>query len=261
MEMAMTICMKESRYEHPTRKKKDKKTVNLFVFLPDDIFLDILKKLPDAILRCKAKYVCRRWCNLINNMILLDCASSILQKTGDLTARSIPSISIKLEHENYCLWRSTIISALETFELESFVLAPNPPSETRHVAPSTVPPTMEPNPDYLLWKKRDRQILLWLKSMLGCSLAIVAHAQTRARRMSMKHQLQILSKGSLSMLDYVERKRAIADSLAANLNPVSNEDVIGFILNELDSSYGPFTYAFMIKDQDSTIDDLIGLLL
>ncbi|KAL4573553.1 hypothetical protein LXL04_020363 [Taraxacum kok-saghyz] len=46
----------------------------------------------------------------------------------------IPSISIKLDRDNYSLWRSTIISALETFELETFeleafVLAPSPPAE------------------------------------------------------------------------------------------------------------------------------------
>lgn len=74
-------------------------------------------------------------------------------------------------------------------------------------------------------------------------------AQTRARRMSMKHQLQTLTKGSLMILDYVERKRAIADSLADSPNPISTEDLISHILNGLDLSYGPFMSAFMIRDE------------
>lgn len=58
--------------------------------------------------------------------------------------------------------------------------------------------------------------------------------------MAMKVQLQNLSKGSLSMLDYIERKRCIADSLAENLHPVSWEDLISYILTWLDCSYAAF---------------------
>lgn len=43
-------------------------------------------------------------------------------------------------------------------------------------------------------------------------------AQTHAQRMTMRQQLQTLSKGSLSMLDYLERKRQIAYSLAENIS-------------------------------------------
>ncbi|CAN0910575.1 hypothetical protein LINGRAHAP2_LOCUS26367 [Linum grandiflorum] len=57
-------------------------------------------------------------------------------------------------------------------------------------------------------------------------------AQTRARRMQLKLQLQSLSKGSLSMFEYLEKKRAIADSLAADQQPISDEDLIGYILTE-----------------------------
>nr|KAJ0201977.1 hypothetical protein LSAT_V11C600316360 [Lactuca sativa] len=42
----------------------------------------------------------------------------------------IPSINIKLDHDNYSLWRSNILSALATFDLAEFVLSPIPPIET-----------------------------------------------------------------------------------------------------------------------------------
>nr|KAJ0215307.1 hypothetical protein LSAT_V11C300109680 [Lactuca sativa] len=63
------------------------------------------------------------------------------------------------------------------------------------------------------------------------------------------------------MIDNVEKKRVIADSLVENLTPFSTEDLIFHIFNGLDSSYRPFIAAFMIKDDNASIDDLIGLFL
>ncbi|KAI3788464.1 hypothetical protein L2E82_01232 [Cichorium intybus] len=88
MEIEMSKCMKESKDEQTSKKRKRKK-VDRFVFLPDDILLDILKRVPDCFLRYKAKYVCRRWFNIITNKILLDHASFILQKTGTITVRVV----------------------------------------------------------------------------------------------------------------------------------------------------------------------------
>ncbi|KAL4589837.1 hypothetical protein LXL04_002748 [Taraxacum kok-saghyz] len=70
-----------------------------------------------------------------NHQLILGLATS--------SSFQIPSINIKPEHENYSLWRTTIISALETFDLESFVLAPAPPAETRAITPPTTPPTFQ----------------------------------------------------------------------------------------------------------------------
>ena len=87
----------------------------------------------------------------------------------------ILSINIKIETSNFCLWRNNIISVLETFDLESFILHPNPPPETITITQADAEPTIEANPAYMLWKKRDRYVLLWLKSTLAeIALAIVA---------------------------------------------------------------------------------------
>ncbi|CAI9273670.1 unnamed protein product [Lactuca saligna] len=87
MKMTIGKFRKEFEYEHMTRNQNK---VNGVVFFPDDILLDILKRLPDAFLRYKAKYVCRRWFHIITNMILLDHASFILQKpTGIYRARHV----------------------------------------------------------------------------------------------------------------------------------------------------------------------------
>ncbi|KAL4576210.1 hypothetical protein LXL04_012301 [Taraxacum kok-saghyz] len=72
------------------RMEMMKKEVDPFVSLPNDILLDILKKLPDPVLRYKAKYVCKRWFDIITNTILLDDASFIIQKSsGIYTSRVV----------------------------------------------------------------------------------------------------------------------------------------------------------------------------
>ncbi|KAL4582600.1 hypothetical protein LXL04_007155 [Taraxacum kok-saghyz] len=81
----------------------------------------------------------------------------------------IPPIGIKLSKENYSLWKTTVIFALECFELESFILDPKPPSAVIHTEPvalSTAAATETPNPEFVTWKKKDRFVLLWLKSTL-----------------------------------------------------------------------------------------------
>lgn len=140
----------------------------------------------------------------------------------------IPSLSIKLDRANYPLWRTTIIYALECFELESFVLAPFPPTKTIPAPPTddetTIAGASHPNLDYIPWEKKDGFVLLWLKSTLTeCSLAYVARststnqawlilertfqAQTRDQRMQLTKILQTIIKGASSMIDYLDQKR------------------------------------------------------
>lgn len=161
-----------------------------------------------------------------------------LTNSNSLLNFQIPSIRVKLDRDNYVLWKTDIVSTLETFDLESHIINPKPPPETQVVpAIETTPTSTEPNPEFTTWKKRDRYVLLWLKSRLSeRSLALVSRSttsqmawvviektfksQTGARRMAMQTQLQPLPKGSLSMMEYIEKKRPISDSLAKDLNPI-----------------------------------------
>ena len=58
------------------------------------------------------------------------------------------------------------------------------------------------------------------------------------------------------MLEYVEHKRAIAKSLADDPNPTSTEDLIAYILNGVDASYGPFTSVFRASTMESLMEEL-----
>ncbi|CAN0843601.1 Retrovirus-related Pol polyprotein from transposon RE1 [Linum grandiflorum] len=210
----------------------------------------------------------------MNTLNLLTMATS-----SSSTPLQLPLITIKLDRENFSLWRSTVLSVLQIFDLDPYVMAPKPPAETRLVPDAEGGESVsEPNPAYVTWKRSDRLVLLWLRSTLSDrALSLVVRAasshaawvtieksfqhQTRARRMHLKVQLQSLSKGALTMLEYIEQKRAIADSLADDLQPISDEDLIGHLLFGLDASYDGFATAFMMAADRLTVDDLVGLLL
>ncbi|XP_023757179.1 uncharacterized protein LOC111905698 [Lactuca sativa] len=85
LKRALRSCRRQSKSEHVTKKKK---SLDGFALLPDDVLLEILKKLPPDLLRYKVKFVCRRWFFLITDNILFDHASLILQtSTGSNTIR------------------------------------------------------------------------------------------------------------------------------------------------------------------------------
>ncbi|XP_020272045.1 uncharacterized protein LOC109847214 [Asparagus officinalis] len=189
----------------------------------------------------------------------------------------IQSINVKLDRTDFSLWRNTVLLALQAFELEAHILTDDSSPQYK---PQTVDVTTPPgsNSEYITWRHCDRFVLLWLRSTLSeRALATIVRAttarqawttidrtfkaQSRARRMALKNQLQSLLKGSLSIIEYFEKKRAIADALDENFQHISNEDLTGYILNGLDSLYGPFITSFMMRPEETNVDDLLGLLL
>lgn len=94
---------------------------------------------------------------------------------SDDASPSLPN-TIKLDRDNYCLWKTTIISTLETFDLESFVLSPTPPLDA---IPDPDTGNANPDPAFAPWKKKDRFILMWIRStLLERLLALVARSTT-----------------------------------------------------------------------------------
>ncbi|KAL9689406.1 hypothetical protein QQ045_009791 [Rhodiola kirilowii] len=181
-----------------------------------------------------------------------------------------PNLSIKLDRTNYYAWHRVILSTLEAFNLDSYVTES---SQTKPEAADAM--AMQA---YLAWRQRDRLILVWLQSTLSerilCYVARASstfeiwtmlqqlfQSQTRARLQQLKSSLQSLSKGSLSMMEYIEKKRSIVDSLTECEYMVSNDDFLACILQGLDSSYGPFKTAVNMRIEPIDPDELTGLLL
>ena len=72
-------------------------------------------------------------------------------------------------------------------------------------------------------------------------LSNLYQSQYRARVMHLRHQLQTTTKGSSTIMDYVDKKRTISHSLALAARPIIDEELMSAILFGLESSYGPFS--------------------
>ena len=92
-------------------------------------------------------------------------------------------------------------------------------------------------------------------------LSNLYQSQSRARVMQLRHQLQTTTKGSSTIMDYVDKKRTISHSLALAARPITDEELMSDILFGLDSSYGPFRFAINPHLDNLTTDSLLGLLL
>ncbi|KAH0658877.1 hypothetical protein KY285_027424 [Solanum tuberosum] len=195
---------------------------------------------------------------------------------------SLPPLNFTLTQDNYLLWETTIRSALEIFNWEKYLDSTQMPALTV-VSPtidSSTNQTHVPNPEYETWKSRDRVIFLWIKttiypSILGhinqsrtvveawTSLHHIFQTQSLAWVMTLCLQLQTMTKGSLSIMEYVQRKLTIANKLAIYmvLQPVTNYELVTYILYGVDPSYGPFRTAINLRTPSVTCEELFGLLL
>ncbi|KAH0763329.1 hypothetical protein KY290_019402 [Solanum tuberosum] len=79
--------------------------------------------------------------------------------------------------------------------------------------------------------------------------------------MQHRHQLQTTTKGSFTIMYYVDKKRTISHSLALAARPITDEELMSAILFGLNSSYGPFRSAINPHLINLTTDSLLGLLL
>ncbi|KAH0749227.1 hypothetical protein KY290_028459 [Solanum tuberosum] len=195
---------------------------------------------------------------------------------------SLPPLNLTLTQDNYLLWKTTIRSALEIFNWEKYLDSTQMPALTV-VSPTTDSSTNQthvPNPEYETWKSHDRVILIWIKttndsSILGhinqsqtateawTSLHHIFQTQSLAWVMTLRLQLQTMTNGSLSIIEYVQRKRTIANKLVIYMafQPVTNYELVTYILYGLDPSYGPFHTAINLRTPLVTCEELFGLLL
>ena len=124
-------------------------------------------------------------------------------------------VSLKLDRQNFLLWRAQFLPLLRGYELEGYVSGALPcPPKFLSSMDSTI------NNNYITWQKQDNILLGWiLSSLIEPVLAQIASLSTstsvwqaldhmfasksRARIMQLKLELQNTKKGNLSMTDYL----------------------------------------------------------
>ncbi|KAI4351292.1 hypothetical protein L6164_005668 [Bauhinia variegata] len=79
--------------------------------------------------------------------------------------------------------------------------------------------------------------------------------------MQIRWTLQSSTKGALSILEYVEKKRQLADTIDAIQNSIPKDDLVNCILHGLDADYRPFQTTITTRRNPITVDELLGMLL
>lgn len=157
---------------------------------------------------------------------------------------------MKLDRNNFLLWKSTVLPVIRGNRLEGFITGKNLcPPETITSATGS-----EPNPKFEEWTVMDQLLLGWLYSSLSvdvaaqlidcktsrelwCSTEEMVGAATRAKELWIKGELQRARKGALKMEEYLSKMKSLADNLQLIGSPLPLKDLIAHILSGLDFEY------------------------
>jgi len=133
------------------------------------------------------------------------------------------------------------------------------------------------NPAYRTWIVQDQQLLAYLLSTmtkeilvqvsshehaasLWKSITEMFSSQSRSKILQLRSQLAREKKGDYSAAEYFSKMAGLADEMAAASKKIEDDDLIGYILNGLDSDYNPFVSSVSVKDTLS-LGDLYSQLL
>jgi hypothetical protein len=166
-------------------------------------------------------------------------------------------ITIKASPENYLLWRAQVVSVLRSNLLIGYIdgtfpcpakTVANPRAGDAGASPVIV------NQAYVTWIQQDQAILSAILATSTESVNSMIHrassageawtmlsnsfsAQSVARLQQIKRQLQRTKKLDLSAATYFNKMRGLADLLASIGKPLEEEELVGYILDGLDSDY------------------------
>ncbi|XP_019171436.1 PREDICTED: uncharacterized protein LOC109166990 [Ipomoea nil] len=179
---------------------------------------------------------------------------------------------IKLTNVNFPVWRRQIHATLVGFNLFGYV-----DGTTKEPAKFTDPAQTSVNPAHLAWYRQDQVIV---SALLGSctdtiqpliSLTTTAHdawqrlvasyaSASRGRIISLKAKLTRNPRGSRSITTYRNDMRAIADDLALAQCPVSDEDLIVYVLTQLGEDYSSITSTIRVREKPLSFGELVDVL-
>uniref|UniRef100_A0A2N9HT68 Retrotransposon Copia-like N-terminal domain-containing protein n=1 Tax=Fagus sylvatica TaxID=28930 RepID=A0A2N9HT68_FAGSY len=189
-------------------------------------------------------------------------SSSTTESSSTISTTSAPTslphiqhlITIKLNRDNFLLWKAQIVPYLQGQHLYGFIDGTKPAPPPSLAIPASGTTTVLPNPEFYTWHMTQDQMIL---SVLISSLLkiVLAHdvkcttsrdvwlclermftSQSRARSMQLHYQISTLKKGD-SFMDF---------------------DLVSFFLARLGSDYDALVTAIQQRRGDVTLDELYG---
>ncbi|KAL2481403.1 Uncharacterized protein Adt_34369 [Abeliophyllum distichum] len=168
--------------------------------------------------------------------------------------------SVKLDKNNFLLWKNMIMPIIKGHNLEGFILGTKkcPPEfiATRAVTNEGESVEMSPNLEYSRWTSTDQLLMGWLYSsmtpeiamrVMGCSNSNKLWSAVnesygilnRSRVTFLTGELQRTRKGSMSIDQYLTTVKQLVDNLEIAGKTITHEDLVTQVLAGLDEEYTP----------------------
>ena len=184
-------------------------------------------------------------------------------------------MTIKLDNINYIVWRHQITMVLETYSLFKLIEEPQliPDKYLKDLSRAY---TAVVNPDFLVWKFKDKVLLTFMSSTfspsilaltVGCSLALEVwilenkfSSITRSHVMNLKSELHNTKKGVDTVDLYLQKIKVVRDKLLAIGVIVDNEELLHITLKGLPKEYNAFRSTIRTKSTHLSFDELSTML-
>ncbi|KAF5462645.1 hypothetical protein F2P56_018633 [Juglans regia] len=86
-------------------------------------------------------------------------------------------------------------------------------------------------------------------------------SHSRARLSTTRRQLSTVTKGGMTISDYFQTVKSLADTLAVIGHPLPDAEIVSYLLGGLDSSYDPIVTSIQTRDAPMEPEDIFGHLL
>ena len=185
-------------------------------------------------------------------------------------------MTIKLDNTNYIVWKHQITMVLETYSLfeliEETQLIPN-----KYLKDLSSAYTNIVNPDFLIWKSKEKTLLTFMSSTfspsililtVGCSLALEVwkvlenkfSSISKSHLMNLRGELHNLKKGADSVDLYLLKIKVVRDKLLPVGVIVDDEELLRIALKGLPKEYNAFRYAIRTRCTHLSFDELSTML-
>ncbi|OVA08190.1 hypothetical protein BVC80_7971g6 [Macleaya cordata] len=162
-------------------------------------------------------------------------------------------VSVKLNDQNYLLWRAQFLPLFRGYRLLGFVHGTHP------YPPQTLS-NGDPNPAYTCKIPSFLDVLAQLVDYetsreVWLSLIESLASKSEARQMQLHRDLQNIKKGDCSMKEYILHAKMLADQLATTGNKISVSNLKQFILHGLESTYDAIVTSLQTTMAHMSLED------
>ena len=185
-------------------------------------------------------------------------------------------MTVKLNSSNYIVWKYQISMVLETYSmLELLDEVPLIPEKFLKDLSGAVTSVL--NPDYLIWKLKEKALLTFISSTLtpsvlaitiGCSSAqevwkVLEHrfsSISRSHVMNLKGELHNVKKGSDSVDSYLQKIKVNRDKLMAVGVLLDDEELLHVAIKGFPKEFSASRSTIKTKSTKISFDELATLL-